>query len=428
MNTLELQPFLSPIDATVEIPGSKSYTNRALLIAALSDGQTVLEGALFSDDTQVMADSLRRLGIRVDEDPENVRFTIQGCGGRIPATTAELFVGNSGTTARFLTALAGLGEGEYTIDGGDRMRERPIQDLLDGLEPLGVDVASDAGNGCLPIHIRGKGIRGGRTFMSGDRSSQYFTALLMVAPYARNDVEIRVTGEDLISRPYLDMTIDIMKEFGVEVLNDSYNTFSIRAGQRYTNRTYRIEPDATNATYFFGAAAITGGRVLVPHLSNKSSQGDVRFAGVLEQMGCKVVERDGGIELRGPEKLKGIDVDLNDMPDTAQTLCAIAPFANSPVTIRNVGSMRIKETDRLAAMETELTRLGINVETWSDGIRIHPAPSIAPAALDTYDDHRMAMSLSLIGLRSPGVVINDPECVNKTFPTYFETLAKIQPE
>jgi 3-phosphoshikimate 1-carboxyvinyltransferase len=264
--------------------------------------------------------------------------------------------------------------------------------------------------------------------MPGDRSSQYFTALLLVAPYARQDVEVRVTGNDLMSKPYLDMTIDIMEKFGVQVVNDSYNTFTVRAGQRYAPQSYQVEPDATNATYFFGAAAITGGRVFVRHLSSHSSQGDVQFVKVLERMGCAITERDDGIEVRGPEKLNGIDVDLNDMPDTAQTLCAIAPFADSPVTIRNVGNMRIKETDRIAAMETELTRLGIAVETWSDGMRIHPTDTILPATLDTYDDHRMAMSLTLIGLRAPGVVINNPECVNKTFPTFFETLAQIRPE
>jgi 3-phosphoshikimate 1-carboxyvinyltransferase len=428
VNTIEIHPLDRAVDGTIEVPGSKSYTNRALIIAALSDGETVLEGALFSDDTHFMAEALRRLGINVVEDPASARFTIQGCGGRIPADSAELFIGNSGTTARFLTAFVGLGHGQYVIDGIDRMRERPIQDLLDGLKPLGVTATSETGNGCPPIRVEGTGIQGGRTFMPGDRSSQYFTALLMASPYAKQDVEIRVTGDDLISKPYLDMTIDIMAKFGVQVVNDSYNTFTVQAGQRYRPQTYQVEPDATNATYFFAAAAITGGRILVRHLSRCSSQGDVRFVEILERMGCRIEDSNEGIEVHGPERLRGIDVDMNDTPDAAQTLCAIAPFADSPVTIRNVGSMRIKETDRIAAMETELTRLGITVETWSDGLRIHPTDTILPAAVDTYDDHRMAMSLSLIGLRAKGLVIKDPECVTKTFPTYFETLAKIQPE
>ncbi len=428
MNALEVKPFLNPVDADVVVPGSKSYTNRALLIAALSGGRTVLEGALFSDDTHHMADSLRRLGIQVTEDEERARFTVVGCEGQIPAGSAELYVGNSGTTARFLAAFVSLGNGEYVIDGVDRMRERPIQDLIDGLAPLGVDVTSLNGNGCPPIRIRAKGIEGGRTFVRGDRSSQYFTSLLLSAPYARKDVEVRVTGADLISKPYLDMTIAIMERFGVEATNDSYNTFSVRAGQRYVSRTYHVEPDASNASYFFGAAALTSGRVCVRNLDRSSAQGDVKFVDVLERMGCAVTERPDGIELTGPTKLTGIDVDLNDMPDTAQTLCAIAPFANGPTTIRNIGSLRIKETDRLAAIEAELARLGVEVETWSDGIRIQPTNTIIPAAVDTYDDHRMAMSLSLIGLRAPGVVINNPECVNKTFPTFFDTLTDTQPE
>ena len=427
MDSLDLQPFSRPVDADIEVPGSKSYTNRALLIAALADGRSVIDGALFSDDTYHMADSLRRLGIEVEEDPEQARFTVHGKGGQIPASSAELYVGNSGTTARFLTAFVSLGQGEYLIDGTERMRERPIQDLLDGLEALGVDAKSVEGNGCPPILVRAKGVQGGRTFVPGDRSSQYFTALLLAASYAKEDVEVRVVG-DLVSKPYLDMTADIMRTFGVDTLNDSYNTFTVKAGLRYRAMGYHIEPDATNATYFFGAAALTGGRVRVRHLSQSSAQGDVGFVKVLEQMGCTVSDTGDDIEVRGPEQLRGIDVDLNDMPDTMPTLCALAPFANGPVTIRNVAVLRLHETDRIAAMDTELTRLGVEVETWSDGIRVHPAREILPAAVNTYDDHRMAMSLGLIGLRASGVVINDPECVNKTFPAYFDTLEGIRPE
>lgn len=426
MKTLELQPFSQPIDAEVVVPGSKSYTNRALLIAALCDGQTTIDGALFSDDTHYMAESLRRLGIAVEADPDHCRFTVSGCGGKIPVDRAELFTGNSGTTARFLTAFLGLGHGEYVVDGNERMRERPIQDLIDGLTPLGVEITSLNGDGCPPITVKANGLSGGRTFMPGDKSSQYFTALLLVAAYADADTEIRVEG-DLLSKPYIDMTADIMSTFGVSIVNDSYNTFGIKSGQRYRARHYTVEPDATNATYFFAAAAITGGSIAVRNLSLSSAQGDVQFVRVLEQMGCRVTESDGAIIVEGPEILSGIDVDMNDMPDAAQTLAAIAPFADGPVTIRNVPNMRIKETDRIDAMATELRKLGVTVEDWSDGMRIHPASSILPAAVDTYDDHRMAMSLSLVGLRATGVVINDPECVNKTFPTYFDTLSAIQP-
>ena len=427
MKTLELQPFRKPVDAEVVIPGSKSFTNRALLIAALCEGETVIESALFSDDTHYMAESLKKLGISVESDAENERFVVKGCGGEIPVDRAELYTGNSGTTARFLAAFLGLGHGEYVIDGNERMRERPIQDLIDGLAPLGVEITSLNGDGCPPITVNANGIRGGRTFMPGDKSSQYFTALLLSTAYADEDTEIRVE-RDLLSKPYIDVTTDIMSRFGIEVVNDSYNTFRIRSGQRYQAQHYTVEPDATNATYFFAAAAVTGGRISVRNLSRASAQGDVKFVNILEQMGCIVSETEHAIVVEGPEVLSGIDVDMNDMPDAAQTLAAISPFADSPVTIRNVPNMRIKETDRIEAMATELTKLGVTVEVWADGMRIHPAQTITPAAVDTYDDHRMAMSLALIGLRAPGVVINDPECVNKTFPTFFDKLAGIQPE
>ncbi len=421
MDTLEITPLDRPVDAKVTIPGSKSYTNRALLIAALSDGVTTLTGALLSDDTKYMAESLRRLGIEVVADKDAQIFVVHGTGGRIPSSGADLFVGGSGTCARFLTAFTALGSGRFVIDGGERMRERPIQDLLVGLEGLGASATTRHGTGCPPVVVNADGLRGGRTFMPGDRSSQYFTALLLVSSYAAENVEIRVEG-DLASKPYIDMTLAIMRHFGVDVVNDDYNTFHVAAGQRYTATTYAIEPDATNATYFLAAAAVTGGRVTVGGLSEESAQGDVRFARVLEQMGCAVDIDDTGITVRGPQQLSGIDIDLNGMPDTAQTLCAIAPFASEPVTICNVPVLRIHETDRIAAVETELTKLGVRVETWHDGMTVHPASQILPARLETYDDHRMAMSLSLIGLREPGVVINDPGCVNKTFPEYFSVL------
>jgi 3-phosphoshikimate 1-carboxyvinyltransferase len=427
MKTLEIHPLDGPVDGEVRVPGSKSYTNRALLIAALCDGQTTIDAALFSDDTHHMAESLKQLGIGVESDPENERFSVTGCGGRIPADRADLYTGNSGTTARFLTAMLGLGHGEYVIDGNERMRERPLKDLIDGLTPLGVEISSANGDGCPPITIRAKGLTGGRTFMPGDKSSQYFTALMLVGAYAESDTEIRVRGE-LLSKPYIDMTADIMSRFGIDVERDGYNTFRIRSGQRYCAQQYTVEPDATNATYFFAAAAVTGGRVLVRNLSLDSAQGDVKFVHVLEKMGCVVSATEEGIVVEGPEILSGIDVDMNDMPDAAQTLAAIAPFADSPVTISNVPNMRIKETDRIDAMAAELTKLGVKVDVWADGLRVHPTEVFVPAALDTYDDHRMAMSLSLIGLRAHGVVINDPDCVNKTFPTFFETLAKIRPE
>ena len=422
MQSLEIQPVTTPIDAEVAIPGSKSITNRALLIAALADGISQLDNALMSDDTRYMANALRDLGIRIDENPAT--FRVFGTGGRVPADNAELHIGNSGTSARFLTAYLGLGHGTYLVDGVARMRERPIQDLLDGLAPLGATARCEGKDGvCPPVLMVASGLQGGRTMMRGNKSSQYFTALLQVAPYAQTDVEIRVEG-DLVSKPYIDLTIAVMRDFGVEVTNRNYRSFAVRAGQRYEPRAYPIEPDASNASYFFAAAALTGGRVRVPHLTAQSVQGDVAFVDILSKMGCRVRKDPDGIEVRGTGRLSGMDLDMNATPDIAPTLCALAPFASGPVDIRNVAVLRLHETDRIAALKTELNKLGIRVETRADGLTVYPASHIRPAALDAYDDHRMAMSLSLIGLKIPGIAINDPACVAKTFPTYFDVLEK----
>ncbi|MBT5830568.1 MAG: 3-phosphoshikimate 1-carboxyvinyltransferase [Candidatus Latescibacteria bacterium] len=422
MDTLEIQPLTQPVDAVITVPGSKSITNRALLIAAMSEGESRLTGALFSDDTRYMAAALGKLGIDVVAKEDDASFVVSGTGGNIPAQQAELFVGNSGTTARFLSAFLGLGQGTFVVDGNERMRERPIQDLVDGLRPIGVRAQCEGkDNVCPPVMILGSGIKGGRTVMAGDKSSQYFTALLLVAAYAQEDVEIVVEG-DLVSKPYIDLTAGVMRDFGVEIVNEDYKVLRVKAGQRYQARDYIIEPDASNASYFFAAAAVTGGRVKVLNLDKKSIQGDIGFVDVLAKMGCDVKIHADGIEVCGPEQLNGVDVDMNSIPDVVQTLCAIAPFATDPVVVRNVANMRIKETDRITALETELLKLGVNVETWSDGLTVHPATEIQPAALDTYDDHRMAMSLALVGLKAPGIVINDPACVNKTFPTYFDVL------
>lgn len=424
MQTLEIQPMMTPIDADISIPGSKSITNRVLLIAALADGVSQLDNALMSDDTSYMANALRDLGIRVDENPSEATFRVFGTGGHIPAENAELHIGNSGTSARFLTAYLGLGHGTYLIDGVARMRERPIQDLLDGLAPLGATARCEGKDGvCPPVLMVASGLRGGRTAMKGSQSSQYFTALLQVAPYSQTDVEIRVDG-DLVSKPYIDLTIAVMRDFGVEVVNRNYRSFVVRAGQRYEPRAYQIEPDASNASYFFAAAALTGGRVRVPQLTAQSVQGDIAFVDILFKMGCRVRKAPDGIEVRGTGRLSGLDLDMNATPDLVPTLCALAPFATSPVNIRNAAVLRLHETDRIAALKTELNRLGVRVETRADGLTVYPASHIRPAALETYDDHRMAMSLSLIGLKIPGITINDPACVAKTFPTYFDVLEK----
>jgi 3-phosphoshikimate 1-carboxyvinyltransferase len=426
-DALELDPVSRPIDATARIPGSKSITNRALLIAALADGESVLTGALFSDDTRYMAEALAALGIAVVADEAAEQFTVHGLNGQFPATAADLFVGNSGTTMRFLTAAVALGHGRYRVDGIPRMRQRPIQPLIDALNELGGNVTSEEGTGCPPVVVEANGLRGGHVAVAGDTSSQYFTALQIAGPYAEQGIEIEVLG-DLVSKPYLLITASVMEAFGVsaEIDVEHWKRLRIAPGQRYRARNYQIEPDASNASYFFAAAAVTGGRVHVDGLGSGSAQGDLHFIDVLKQMGARVTIAEDHVEVVGPPvgQLRGVDVDMNAISDTAQTLAAIAPFANGPTTIRGVEHMRHKETDRVSALATELRRLGQAVEERPDGLIIHPAP-IQPASIETYDDHRMAMSFSITALRAPGIRILDPGCVAKTFPAFFERLAEV---
>ncbi|MEP7286239.1 MAG: 3-phosphoshikimate 1-carboxyvinyltransferase [Chloroflexota bacterium] len=424
VDQLEIRPINRPVDAEIQVPGSKSITNRALLLAALADGTSTLENALFSEDSHWCAECLRRLGIAIEEDEPAERFTIHGLNGVLPATSADLFVGNSGTTARFITAAATLGHGEYNFDGVARMRQRPIGNLLKALRPLGANFTSD--NDCFPLTVHANGLRGGATELDATESSQLLSALLQVAAYAENDVTINVTGT-VVSVPYIDITLKMMAQFGIAPDNHYYRNYSIKASQRYRAQRYIVEPDASNATYFFAAAALTKGRVRVPHLSPDSLQGDAHFVDVLEQMGCTVTRADDYLEVQGPDRLKGIEIDLNAMSDTAQTLAAIAPFASSPVTIRNVEHMRHKETDRINAIVTELRKLGVRVDEFPDGVTIYPAyPSaVQAAAIDTYNDHRMAMAFSVIGLVVPGIRINDPGCTRKTFPDFFARFEKL---
>jgi 3-phosphoshikimate 1-carboxyvinyltransferase len=420
-DVIEIRPVTKPVSADVVLPGSKSYTNRALPIAALAQGSSTISGALFSDDTVYMGESLRRLGIPVHADEAAARFTVEGSGGRIPANEASLFVGNSGTSARFLTAMLALGDGVYTLDGVERTRQRPIEPLLDALRRLGVDARSKDGTGCPPVVVRTHGLRGGRISMAGDTSSQYFSALMMVAPVTAQGIEIDVDG-DLVSKPYIDLTVQTMAAFGAAArVEDGYRRLVVAGGQRYVARTYHVEPDASAASYFFALAAATRGRVRVHHLGRGSAQGDVAFLDVLEQMGC-VVERGADfLEVRGPERLAGVDVDMNAISDTVPTLAAIAPLATSPVRIRNVEHIRHKETDRITAVVTELRKLGCRVEEQRDGL-IVSGGTLRGGLIRTYDDHRMAMSFAILGTRVPGIRIDDPGCVAKTFPDFFDRL------
>ncbi|OQZ00619.1 MAG: 3-phosphoshikimate 1-carboxyvinyltransferase [Candidatus Brocadia sp. UTAMX2] len=420
---IEIKPITGRIDAIVKVPGSKSYTNRALITAALADGTSTITNALFSDDTKYMASSLNVLGIPVEEQQDVNTFIVHGKGGAIPARQANLFVGNAGTAMRFLTAMLTLGNGVYEIDGVTRMRQRPIQDLLDGLSQLGADVTSKNNDGCPPVMIRGKGLQGGLTVVKGDLSSQYFSALLMTSPYAKRDVIIEVKG-NLVSKRYVDMTIALMRQFGADVENHEYKRFIVKSGQCYQSRNYEVEGDASGASYFFAAAAITGGKVRVVGIGSDSLQGDIHFVDVLKSMGCSVTWGDNWIEVQGGP-LRGIDIDMGDMPDVVQTLAAVAVFAQGRTRVRNVKNMRIKETDRIAAVVNELRRMGISAVEYEDGFEIEPSPP-CPAEIETYDDHRMAMSFALVGLRSSGIAIKNPGCVAKTFPDYFQRLEALR--
>ena len=401
------------------MPGSKSLTNRALLIASLANGTTRITNALFSDDSRYFAGALQTLGFNVKRDEAKLEMTVTGLGGKILAKKAEVFIGNAGTAARFLSAFLTLGDGQYILDGEPRMRERPIGDLIDALKQLGVELK--AKNNCPPVEISAKGLRGGKTTIAGDISSQFLSALLMVAPYAQSEIEITLSTE-LNSKPYVDMTIAIMKEFGVEIERQSYSQFIIHPASYSPLQTYAIESDASAASYFFAAPAICGGTVKVANISRNSLQGDIGFLDVLQKMGCVINEAENSISVTGSSSLQGVDVDMRDIPDTAQTLAAVAPFAMSPTRIRGIASARVKETDRVSATCTELKRLGVHVEEREDGMTIYPCTTFKPSVVQTYNDHRMAMAFSLIGLRFDGVTIENPSCVSKTFPNYFEVL------
>ena len=421
--TITVEPVTRPIDATIELPGSKSYTNRALLIAALADGRSRISRALFSDDTRYMHAALMALGIAVQADEAGETYVVEGAGGHIPAPEAELFIGNAGTAARFLTAAVALGHGRYVIDGVARMRERPIEPLLDGLRQLGVDARARFGNGCPPVLVHGAGIPGGTARVRGDISSQYLSALLLAGPYAERGVTIEVEGE-LVSAPYITMTASIMAAFGARVTSEGGRRFQVAPGQRYHGREYAVEPDASNASYFFAAAAVTGGRVRVPHLGRDSVQGDLGLLDVLERMGCTVLREADAVEVRGPAHLRGVEAHFTRMGDVATTLAAIAPFAESPVTIRGIAQTHFEESDRPVAAATELRRMGIRVDQTWDSLTVYPGTP-RPATIETYGDHRMAMSFAVTGLRAPGIVIADPDCVAKTFPGYFAALSRL---
>jgi 3-phosphoshikimate 1-carboxyvinyltransferase len=423
VNYLDLEP-IARAAGTVKLPGSKSISNRVLLLAALCRGNTRVRDLLDADDTRVMLEALERLGVEVARVPEGV--TVHGVGGEFPVKSADLALGNAGTAFRPLTAVLALAQGEYRLSGVPRMHERPIGDLVDALRRIGARIEYSGKAGFPPLVLSAGRIRPGeKVRVRGDVSSQYLSALLIALPITGTQTEIEVEGE-LISRPYVEITLNLMRRFGVEVERDGWKTFTVPAKGYVSPGEIRVEGDASSASYFLAAGAIGGGPVRVEGVGRGSIQGDVRFTEVLAKMGAKIAWGEDWIEASaGHGKLTPIDADLNHIPDAAMTAAVTALFAGGTSILRNIASWRVKETDRIAAMATELRKLGATAEEGGDFLRVTPPSRLRPATIDTYDDHRMAMSLSLAALGGIRVRINDPGCVGKTFPGYFDALASI---
>lgn len=404
------------------VPGSKSYTHRILIAAALSDGICNLQNCLKSEDTLLTLNALRQFGIRIDEGDD--RIVVHGTNGVLKPCSDPVYLGNSGTSMRLLTGVAALGDGMYTLTGTERMLERPIQDLLDGLNQIGVFARSVNKDGCPPVEIRGGRVKGGVLSLKCKISSQYLSSLLLIAPYTQDGLEITVT-EGPVSRPYVDMTVDIMARFGVKVVRDGYRWFAIHGQQAYRSGSYMVEPDCSQAGYFWAAAAITGSRIKVKGITKASRQGDVHFTEILEAMGCKIFhEKDGIVVSGGP--LSAVEIDMADMPDIVPTLAVVAAFARGTTLIKNVAHLKAKESDRLAAVVNELSKMDIKASCTDTGLAIKGGRPCS-AVIDTYGDHRIAMSFALAGLRVPGIVIKDERCVEKSFPDFwnvFDTLYK----
>ncbi len=406
-----------PVHARIHVSGSKSITNRALVCAALADGESTLRGASDSDDTALMSNGLNQLGVLVRRSGD--LLIVSGTGGRLFAPKFPIPVGNAGTTFRFLLSVVALAEGKTTFETDIRMAGRPIDQLLDAIGQFGVRTESLG----TRFIVHGGGVAGGTAVMGAEKSSQFLSSLLMVAPYAKADVKIEVEGK-ITSSAYVDLTKAVMKQFGINVMCEDGNIFGVKSGQRYSSTEFSVEPDASGASYFLAAAAIAGGEIIVEGLKSSLLQGDVRFMDVLRQMGCSVSEEYGGTRIQSSGKLRGIDVDLNSMPDVVPTLAVTALFADGITRIRNVGHLRHKESDRLQAITDELQKLGAFVSVIDDGLEIRPG-SLHGAQVDTHDDHRLAMSFALAGLKVPGVKIENPDCVRKSFPTFWREFEKL---
>ncbi len=422
---IELQPVES-LNAVVEVPGSKSLTQRALIAAALAEGESRLVGPLASEDTAYTIEALRLFGIHVD-DADPGCWRVQGAGGVITAPAKDIFLGNNGTATRFLTSVASLAHGPVRISGGERMAQRPIGPLMEALQGWQVPIRSEAGNDCPPLYIEAKGLSGGKTILPEGKSSQYLSSLLLVAPYTDSPAELEVLGE-VLSRPYIEMTLAVMSDFGVRVeAAPSLQYFRIPRGG-YTGIEYKIEGDASGASYFWAAAAVSGGRVTVANVPVPSLQGDAGLVPLLARMGCDVSQVDGGITVQGPRQLQGIEVDMGNMPDVVPTLAVVAAFAKGTTVISNIAHLRIKECDRLSAVVTELRKMGADVEEKPDAMIIHGwagGANLHGAEIATYDDHRMAMCFAVAGVRIPSVRITGESCVVKSFPDFWQRFLKM---
>ncbi|MFQ6026372.1 MAG: 3-phosphoshikimate 1-carboxyvinyltransferase [Dehalococcoidia bacterium] len=423
MPALVLKP-IHHVAGRIRLPGSKSLSNRILLLSALAQGTTEVHNLLDSDDTRRMMEALLALGVGLTLSEDGTQCQVTGLGGPFRMPQAELFLGNAGTAVRPLCAALCLGEGEFTLTGEPRMYERPIAHLVDALRQLDAEIEYLGNDGYLPLKIHATGLPGGRVSIRGDISSQYLTALLLASPLTQGELVIHVEGE-LVSKPYITMTLGVMKRFGVTVVNEGFSKFTIPSGQHYQSPgAALVEGDASSATYFLSAAAIRGGTVRVEGVGTDSLQGDIQHAEVLKQMGAVVRQGTDWIEVSRGE-LRGLDLDLNHIPDAAMTVAVTALFAQGKTVISNVGNWRVKETDRLAAMATELRKVGAQVVEGADYLEILPPEGIRPAQIDTYNDHRMAMSFSLAALGESAITINDPDCVTKTFPEYFDEFGTI---
>ncbi len=410
------------VKARIAVPGSKSLTQRALITSALADGESVIRGALISEDTNLLMRGLNRLGAGITVEEGDV--LVNGTGGLIKTPKEPLHMGNNGTGIRFLTAVGALGSGRVLLTGSQRMEERPIQDLLEALNGLGAQAISTNGTGCPPVKVSSPSgtLKGGRITMTGSLSSQFVSAILLVAPYAQKKVIVEVEG-GLVSSPYVFMTLKVMNDFGISAVCKDSRIFDVPQG-RYMPRTYTIEGDASNASYFWAAAAVTGGEVCVSNIFADSVQGDVAFLSILEKMGCRVEKSDQGTTVFGPEKLQAVTVDMNKWPDVVPTLAVVAARAEGETMIKNVAHLRVKETDRLHAVAVELKKIGVQVDELPDGLIIRQGEPCG-AVIETYDDHRMAMSFAVAGLAIPGISVAGEKCVAKSFPNFWETFEQL---